>query len=58
MPNLAVTLIEITDVDLYENFGLQIVSYGAPLVVDFPSLCNATGINILGYIERYRQSFR
>ena len=56
MPNLAVALAENLGLGLYDTFGLQIGSYGVPLVVDFPSLSNATGIQLLGDIKRYHQS--
>ena len=60
LPELAVASIAEKDVDLYEKCGLQIASLGSPLsplIIDLPSLCNVSGINIVGFVQEYRQTF-
>jgi hypothetical protein len=51
MPNLEIALAENSGV--YSTNGIEIESDGDPLVVDFPSLYNASGIKITGNLERY-----
>jgi hypothetical protein len=50
MPNLETALS--VDSDIYNSYGIDIESYGSPLIVNFPSLYNASGIKLEGNFQR------
>ena len=51
MPNLEIALAENSGV--YSHNGIEVESDDGPLVLDFPSLYNASGIKLAGNFKRY-----
>ena len=51
MPNLEIALAENSGV--YSYNGIEVESDDGPLVLDFPSLYNASGIKLTGNFKRY-----